>query len=53
MANKITLDLKSYTVPDKVQFMRQVVTKLTGNADFTTPSPALTAISSAATTLET
>lgn len=52
MANKIKLNLQSYTVPDKIQFMRQVVTEMTGNANFTTPSPALTVISTKATALE-
>ena len=52
MANKIKLDLQSYTVPDKIQFMRQVVTEMTGNANFTTPSPALSVISTKATALE-
>ena len=32
--------------------MRQVVTEMTGNANFTTPSPALTVISTKATALE-
>ena len=52
MANKIKLDLRSLTVPAKVQFMRQVVTKLTGNADFTTPSPSLVTIGDKADALE-
>ena len=53
MANKITLDLKNYTVPDKVQFVRQVVTQMTGNANFPTPSPALAALTTKANNFET
>lgn len=53
MANKIKLDLASLAVPDKVQFIRQVVTKLTGNADFTTPTPTLASITTKVNGLET
>ena len=53
MANKIKLDLQGITVPDKVQFMRGIVTQMTGNANFTTPNPALSVITTAANTLET
>ena len=53
MANKIKLDLQGIPVPDKVQFMRQVVTKLTGNADFPTPSPSLVTLGDKADALET
>ncbi len=53
MANKIKLDLQGYTVPDKIQFMRQVVTEMTGNANFTTPAPTLASITTKANTLET
>lgn len=52
MANKIKLDLQGITVPDKVQFMRQVVTQMTGNANFTTPAPTLASITAKALTLE-
>lgn len=52
MANKIKLDLQGLTVPDKVQFMRQVVTQMTGNANFTTPAPTLASITTKANALE-
>ena len=50
---KVKLDLRSLTIPAKVQFASQVVTAMTGNANFTTPAPALTVITSKAGTLET
>jgi len=50
---KVKLDLRSLTIPAKIQFASQVVTALTGNANFTTPVPALTAITSKAGALET
>lgn len=40
-------------VTGKVQFARQVVIDMTGNPNYTTPAPALTAITTAATALET
>ncbi|PAW87126.1 MAG: hypothetical protein B9S33_06775 [Pedosphaera sp. Tous-C6FEB] len=52
MANKIKLNLQSYTVPDKIQFMRQVVTQMTGNANFTTPAPTLASITTKADALQ-
>jgi len=53
MANQIVLDLKSLTVPDKIQFLRDVVTAVTGNANYPTPDPALTVITTKANNLET
>jgi hypothetical protein len=50
---KVKLDLKNLTIPQKVQFLQQVVTAMTGNANFTTPVPALAVITSKATDLET
>ena len=41
------------TVPQKIQFARQIVLDMTGNANFDIPAPALTAVSAAATDLET
>ena len=52
MANKIKLDLASFTIPDKVQFIRQVVTQMTGTANFTTPAPTLASITTKANNLE-
>lgn len=40
-------------VPDKIQFARQVVLDMTGNANFTTPAPTLASTTTAATALET
>ena len=53
MPNKIKLDLQGKTVPQKIQFLRDLVTQLTGNANFTTPSPALSVITTKANALET
>lgn len=52
MANQITLDLKNLTVPDKIQFLRDIVTQMTGNANYPTPSPALATITTKANALE-
>ncbi len=52
MANKIKLNLHATSVPDKVQFMRQVVTAMTGNATFPTPAPTLAQITAKADALE-
>jgi hypothetical protein len=41
------------TVPQKIQFARQIVIDMTGNANFTTPAPTLAALTAAATALET
>jgi hypothetical protein len=50
---KVVLDLKSLTIPQKVEFGRQVITSITGNSNFPTPSPALTVVGTACTDLET
>lgn len=52
MANQITLDLKNLTGPDKIQFLRDIVTQMTGNANYPTPSPALATITAKANALE-
>ena len=49
---KVKLDLRNKTVPEKVQFIRQIVTKMTGNASFTTPDPALADLTAIAAKLE-
>jgi len=38
-------------VPDKIQFARQVVIDMTGNANFTTPAPSLASVTTAVTAL--
>lgn len=50
---KVKLALQQLTVPQKVQFLRQVVTAMTGNANFATPSPTLVTITAKADDLET
>lgn len=45
---KVKLNLRPLSVPDKVQFATQVVTALTGNANFSDPSPAIADIQAAA-----
>ena len=45
---KIRLNLSSLTVPEKVAKAEQIVTAMTGNASFPTPSPALPTITTAA-----
>lgn len=49
---KVKLNLKNQTIPQKVQFLQQVVTAMTGNPNFTTPVPDLMAITAAVTDLE-
>ena len=50
---KVKLSLAAKNVPDKVEFGRTVHIAMTGNANFTTPSPALTALKTATDDLET
>src|SRR5437762_2401989 len=45
---KIKLNLSALTVPEKIAKARQIVTKMTGNAHFPTPTPNLVAVSDAA-----
>ena len=40
-------------IPDKIQYARQIVIDMTGNANYITPAPTLPSIGTAATTLET
>ena len=49
---KVRLNLKDMTITQKVPFGRNVVTKTTGNSNFTTPNPALATISTLIDTLE-
>lgn len=49
---QVKLNLQSLTIPEKVQKARQIVTAMTGNANFTTPDPALTVLTAAADGLE-
>ena len=47
------LDLQNLPIPQKVQFLRTVVTKATGNPDATGSDPTVAQIAAAADTLET
>jgi hypothetical protein len=50
--SKIKLNLSSLTVPQKLAKAQQIVSALTGNGSFPTPSPALANITSAVTELD-
>jgi len=47
----VKLNLRLLTVPDKVQFVSQIVTALTGNTNFATPQPAIADIQAASQAL--
>jgi hypothetical protein len=49
---KVKLDLRNKTVLEKIQFARQIVTKMTDNANFPAPDPALTDLTAIANKLE-
>jgi hypothetical protein len=51
--SKIKLNLKSLSIPEKVSRARQIVTALTGNADFASPQPALAQVTASVNALET
>ena len=50
---KVVLNLKNMSIPLKVEFGRQLKTSLTANANFATPTPALTVLDAAVNGLET
>jgi len=50
---KVRLNLRGLSTSIKAAKARQIVTAMTGNPSFTTPTPALTAVTAAATALET
>lgn len=50
---KVKLGLRDLTVAEKVQYARQIVTDMTGNTNFTTPSPTLASVTTGAGDLET
>ncbi len=50
---QVKLGLKDLNPEQKVALARQIVTAMTGNANFTTPNPTLAAITTAANALET
>jgi hypothetical protein len=49
----VKLGFSNYSTSDKIQVSRNIVLKMTGNAKFPTPAPALASISTTATALET
>lgn len=49
---RIKLNLKQLPISEKIAKARQIIAALTGNAHFTTPTPALAAIKTAADDLE-
>lgn len=49
----VKLGFTTLSVPDKILKTRSIVTLMTGNASFTTPNPALAAVTTAANALET
>jgi hypothetical protein len=49
---KVKLDLKSLSIPEKVEKIRQIVKALTGNSNFPTPQPALATLTALANDLE-
>lgn len=51
--SKIKLNFTRLSVTDKIAKARQIVTALTGNASFTTPTPALASVTTAINDLET
>ena len=50
---KVKLGLKNMPIPVKAELATRIVTAMTGNANFTTPNPALADITAAKTALET
>ncbi len=51
--NLIKLGLSGMSVPDKIQFGRQIVQAMTGNPNFPTPTPALPTVTGGSDSLET
>jgi len=49
---KLTIGFSGLTVPEQIERARLIVTRLTGNAAFPTPSPTLSDVSDAADALE-
>jgi hypothetical protein len=50
--SKIKLNLKYLSVSDKVQFARQIITSMTGNASFPAPDPPLATVTASANEVE-
>lgn len=50
---KVRLSLGRLTIPQKIQKIRQIITAMTGNANFSAPSPTLASITTLVNDLET
>ena len=51
--SEVKFDFAGKTIPDKILFARNVITKMTGNANFVTPNPTLLVLKGGADALET
>lgn len=51
--SKIKLSLQNLSITEKIEFARQTITAMTGNANFPTPNPALAGITTAINAFET
>ena len=49
---KVNLNLKSYSLPDKMQYAVQIIKAITGNGNFTTPDPKLADVQTALDNLQ-
>ena len=49
---KVNLNLKSYSLPDKIQYSVQIIKAMTGNANFATPDPKLADVQTAIDNLQ-
>ena len=49
----VKIGTKGMPIPEKIQYARQIVTDMTANPNFTTPSPTLPTVGTGATSLET
>ncbi len=50
---KVKIGFSGLSVPEQIERARSIVTKMTGNASYTTPSPALAVVTAAVNALET
>lgn len=50
--SKIRLKIRNLPIPEKIARARTIITSLTGNPDFTTPTPTLAAVTAAINALE-
>ena len=50
---KVNLNLRNFTLPDKMQYAAQIIKAMTGNANFTTPDPKLSDVQTAIANLQT